>query len=239
MKRQFRQLYRRFGAGAPRVVIRAHYSLRARFFVTVLLLALIAAIVAFLGERTESGELARERDLLGLRLVALEGELLQLRSDVGGVETAQNIERAYQRELKERVERLQADNALLRESLQVYERLLSAPGESGAVRVEVFSISRSSRSAWRYRFVLAFQANNQNAEFRGTARLICVYLDSGQRRELYLPARGGAAGDFDIKIRHLLRREGELELPEGGELKSLELQVLQGDRLVAKRLAQF
>jgi hypothetical protein len=66
-----------------------------------------------------------------------------------------------------------------------------------------------------------------------------VYVLAGQEQQLMLPGRHDAGADYQIDLKHFLRREGVVELPEGAVLKSIEARIMLGDTLKAKRMAQL
>jgi hypothetical protein len=87
--------------------------------------------------------------------------------------------------------------------------------------------------------LLAFQPAKQSPEFRGRLQLAITFVLAGKEQQLLLPEKRGVIGDFQLEIKHFLRREGAFELPPGAELMAVEVRVLQGDTLMAKRLAQL
>jgi hypothetical protein len=87
--------------------------------------------------------------------------------------------------------------------------------------------------------VLAFQPGKQNPDFRGRLQLAVNYVLSGKELQLVLPDKRSATSDYQIELKHFLRRDGFIELPAGSELKSVEARVLQGDTLRVKQLMQL
>lgn len=53
------------------------------------------------------------------------------------------------------------------------------------------------------------------------------------------PARKDSSQEYLLELKHFLRREGEFQLPSSARIRTVEVRVLQGDTLKAKRLAQL
>jgi len=112
-------------------------------------------------------------------------------------------------------------------------------GEVASVRVENFRVTQEAQGRFRYRLLLAFQPDRQNPDFHGHLQLAVDFVLFGKRGQLLLPDKRETVSDYQLELRHFLRREGVFELPEGAVLQGVEARVLQGDTLKSKRLAQL
>jgi len=236
---KLRRFRRRFGITAPRVVVRSHLPWPWLAGAAALLLLLVVAGVWSVMQHNEAGAMGREVERLRQQLQAQHEELLLLRSTAGTGQNAVRMERMAQQQLLSRLQGLERENAALKEDMLLYERLIPVLGEEAALRIENFRLSAEGRGRYRYRLLLAFQPSKQAPEFNGRLQLAVVYVLSGKELQLVLPGNREAKADFQVELKHFLRREGVLELPEGAVIKSIEARVLLGDTLKAKRMAQL
>ncbi len=236
---RLRRFRRRFGITAPKVVVRTHLPWQWLVFPVVLLLLLVGVVGWLIAQRNEAGALAQEKDELRQQLQVQREELNILRSTAGTGKNAVSIERATQQQLLGQIQSLEAENAALREDVLLFERLIPVAGEGGAVRVESFRLAQESPGKIRYRLLFAFQPDRQNPDFRGRLQLAVSYRLSGKSLHLQLPEGSAGSSDFQLELKHFLRREGVFALPDGAILQQVEARVLQGDTLKAKRVAQL
>jgi hypothetical protein len=171
------------------------------------------------------------RSYLRQQLLAQGEELNMLRSAAGTGKNAVNIERAAQQQLLNRIQRLESENTGLKEDILLFERLIPVAGESASVRVENFRVSKESATRYRYRLLIAFQPDKQSPDFRGRLEVAVSFANAGKALQLMLPQKGESPADYQLQIKHFLRREGVFELPVGAILQGVEARVLQGDTL--------
>jgi len=221
------------------VVIRSHVPWQWLFFSGVLLLLLFGILVWFFFQQGQAGALGREVEVLRQELQMQSDELTLLRSTVGTGQNSVSIERAAQQQLLGRIALLEHENRSLKEDILLFERLIPVVGEEAAVRVENFRVVRESKTRYRYRLLLAYQPARQVPEFRGGLQLVVSYVLAGKEQQMLLPERLTGALEYQIEMKHFLRREGVFELPQRGEIKAVEARILQGDTLKAKRLAHL
>ena len=208
--------------------------------VSALLLALLMVVAGWLlAQRNETGELGAEVGRLRQELQSQADELNLLRSTAGTGKNAANIERAAQQQLLARIQSLEAENAGLKEDMLIFERLIPIAGEGASVRIENFKVYKESSTRYRYRLLVAFQPDKQFLEFKGRLELTIGYAIGGRALQLRLPGKHEVPGGFLLQVKHFLRREGDFELPVGALLQRVEAQVLQGDTLKSRQVAQF
>jgi hypothetical protein len=206
---------------------------------TVLLVLLVGAVGWLIAQRNEAGTLGQEMEGLHQELLVQREELNILRSTAGTGQNAVSIERASQQQLLGRIQSLEAQNAALKEDMLLFERLIPLAGEGASIRVENFRIVQEAPGRFRYRLLLAFQPDKQTPDFRGRLQLAIDFVLSGKKTQLLLPDKRENTSEYQLELKHFLRREGAFELPEGAVLQGVEARVLQGDALKSKRLAQF
>ena len=131
---------------------------------------------------------------------------------------------------------MELENAALKEDQLLFERLIPGVDERASVRVENFRVVSDGAQRYRYRLLLVYQPDKQTPEFRGQLRLVVDYTQGGKPGQLILPEKQEG---LRVDVKHVLRREGGFELPEGAVLIGVEARVLQGDTLKFKRMAQL
>lgn len=239
VKRKWRGFERHFGIAAPRVVVRTHWPRGWLMAASVVAfaMALLASFFGYrlFGARSDGEELQRVRDLLFVR----QKELDRLRSTDGTGKNAVNIERAAQQQLLVQLGQLERENAQLKEDLLLFERLVPVAADEGQIRVEGFRLQSDGVGRYRYRVLLAYQGGKQAPDFKGRFQLQLIYVSAGRQQQILLPGKASGVGEYQLDVRHFLRREGVFQLPEAAELQSAEVQVLQGDTLKARKQAQF
>ncbi|MDP3540613.1 MAG: hypothetical protein Q8S26_18095 [Azonexus sp.] len=236
---KLRKFRRRFGITAPRMVVRSHLPWAWLALPAFLLLLLCSSVIWLVLQRNEAGEIGREVKALRQQILEEREELSLLRSTAGTGQNAMSIERATQQQLLVRIQGLERENRVLKEDILLFERLIPVVGEEAVVRIENFRVIHESGARHRYRILLAFQPGRQNPEFRGRLQLAVSFLLAAKEQQLLLPDKKEAMGEYQLEMKHFLRREGVFELPPGAVLKGVEARVLQGDTLKSKRLAQL
>ena len=236
---RIKKIRRRFGIAAPKVVIRSHVPWWWLFFSGVLLLFLSGILIWFFLQQGQAGALRHEVEVLRQEIQVQNEELTLLRSTAGTGQNSVSIERAAQQQLLGRIALLEHENRSLKEDILLFERLIPVVGEEAAVRIEHFRVIRESKTGYRYRLLLAYQPAKQVPEFRGGLQLVVSYVVAGKEKQLLFPERLAGASEYQVEMKHFLRREGVFELPLHGEIKAVEVRILQGDTLKAKRLAHL
>jgi hypothetical protein len=203
------------------------------------LLVVVAAVLWSIMQQNEAGVMGRELDAMRQQLQTQREELAVLRSTAGTEQNIVSMERAAQQQLLTRIQGLERENSSLKEDMLLFERLIPVLGDEAAVRIENFRLTPEGRGRYRYRLLLAFQPSKLAADFHGRLQLVVAYTVSGKEQHLGLPGGGDTTSDYQIDLKHFLRREGVVELPEGALLRSIEARIMLGDTLKAKRMAQL
>lgn len=236
---KLKKFRRRFGIAAPRVVVRTHVPWIWHALLSALLILLALVLVWLFLQRSASGEMGREVEALRAQVLEQREELNILRSTAGTGQNAVSMERAAQQQLLSRIQGLEMENVALKEDMLLFERLIPVLGEEAVVRIENFRVVREGGGRYRYRLLLAFRPGRQAPEFHGRLQLAVGFVHSGKEQQLILPEKRGVAGEYQLELKHFLRREGVFQLPAGALVKGVEARILQGDTLKAKKLAQF
>lgn len=236
---RLKRFRRRFGITAQKVVVRSFLPWHW-FAMPVALMFLLLGVIGWLvAQRNEAGALGQDMEALRQQLLMQREELDILRSTAGTGQSAVSIERATQQQLLGRVRALESQNAVLKEDILLFERLIPVAGEGATMRIENFRVLQEAPGTFRYRLLFAFQPDKQSPDFRGRLQLVIDFVLAGKKMQLVLPDRREAVAEYQLEIKHFLRRESTFQLPEGAVLRGVEARVLQGDTLKLKRLAQL
>ncbi len=237
---KLKKFRRRFGIAAPRVTVRGHFGWQWYAAGAALFALVVGMTVWGLGRQGEAADLQREVDSLRQRQLALDDEVLRLRSSAGTEQNAAQMERTAQSRLVTRIKALESENAALKEDIALFERLVPAEGDESTVRVERLRVVPDSEPGrYRYRLLISFQSGKQLKEFKGRLQFHLLAVQAGKDVHLVLPAAGDASTDYLLEVRNFVRREGLLTTPAGARLKSLEVRIMQGGVVKAKHLAQL
>jgi hypothetical protein len=236
---KIRRFRRRFGITAPKVVVRTHVSWHWYATGGVLVALLVLMVVGLAFQRGDAGAMETELESLRLQVRSLDEELLRHRSTAGTERNAVEMERSTQQRLLDRVRALELENAVLKEDMLLFERLIPVAGEEGAIRLENFRVVSDGAQNYRYRLLISFHPGKQTPEFRGRLEFLATLVQRGKSQEMVIPSRREQTGEFRVEVKNLLRKEGSFELPAGARLQSVEARVLQGDTLKARRVAQL
>ncbi len=239
VSRRLRKFQRHFGIAAPKVVVQTHAPWKLSLLLVLTLISGFGAgfwVVRGSYEQFSAGRSAGE---LGAQLLQCQGELLLTRSEAGTGRQAVTMEQAVQQQLLLKVEGLERENALLKEDVRAFEHLGASADAPAMLRIENFRILPDGESTYRYRVFLAYSPDKNNADFRGRLRLVVTYLLQGREVQLDQPEPSSDGPEYDLKLRHYLRREGTVKLPPGAQLKTIEARIFQGDALKARKLTQL
>lgn len=237
---KLRRFRRRFGIAAPRVTVRSHVPW-PWYALGLLGIALLVAVVVWTAARQgEATQLLQEIAELRGRIEGDSEELQRLRVMAGTEQSAVQMERATQQRLIARIKALEAENAVLKEDIALFERLVPTDGDESTVRVDRLRITAEPQGGrYRYRLLVGFVASKQIREFKGHLQLVVTVLQGGREQVLTLPLAEESAADYLVEVRHFVRKEGIIVVPAGARLRSVEARLFQGDTLKAKRLVQF
>ena len=236
---RIRKFRRRFGILAPKVIVRSHLPMRWYVLSIVLFALLMISLGWLLAQRNEASELGRELEVSRQQLLLQSDELSVLRSSTGTEQSAVGIERAARQQLLSRVKVLESENAMLKEDMLLFERLIPATSESAVVRIENFRVAADVGGRYRYHLLMVYQPDKQLHEFRGFLQLEIQYTHSGRNARMLVPEARELRRDGLVEVRHFLRREGGFVLPTGAVLLGVEARLYQGDLLKSKRMAQL
>ena len=234
MKSWVRSLKNRFGAGAPRVAVRAHMPWYMRW---AMLAGVAAAIIGaswatyhfgseFAGFRKSEieGEMKRLNELAAKQ----EGELVEARKTLAISESQRKIESASYGDLAKEVKSLAAENAALKDDLAFFQSLLPVPGKDDAVAVNRFKLEPDAMPGeFRYRMLL-IQGGQRPADFLGHIQLVINAQQGAQTVVLTLPSETDAKSQqFQLNFKSFQRVEGTFRVAPGTVVRNIQVRVYQ------------
>lgn len=228
---------RRGLSSAPRAVVRAHVPWYRRALGVAAILSITLAGAGWIydaGRRIagfERGESEQERQTLRARNAVLERELSQLRSIASSSESTLQIERAAQQQLAKQIGSLEEENGRLKEELAFFESLASGHDAGPGPTIHRVRVMKDTvPGQYRYRLLVGMQGGKRKnqREFRGEFQLVVQVQGQGKNATIVLPASDDPdRHKFLLNFNHFQRIDGTFQVPEGGEVTSVEVRLLQ------------
>ncbi len=149
---------------------------------------------------------------------SLERELGRLREENSYLEHSARIERQACVQIKSDLTGLQDEILELKQELAFYRSIVSPDDERRGLRIQRFTLNKSSvERLWRYKLVLT-RALNKGAPARGTVDLTVEGQEAGSAvsKQLALSAISvPRIRRLSYNFKYFQNLEGELEIPEG------------------------
>lgn len=211
-------------AHAPKLVIRPHRPWARRVVVAVLAAAMAAAGWGLYRYgryqvNVDYRGAAREQARLEGLLADARRHIDSLRSENARLETAQQVDRHANAEVRRALVQLQEENQELREELQFYRNIVS-PSEAGSgVRIQHLGLEPvGGERMFRYTVTLIRiqGAKARSGRARGSVDLIVEGTQDGERKQLGLAeVASDGDGELSYSIKYFKKFQGKLQLPEG------------------------
>lgn len=234
MKAWLRWLKNRFGAGAPRVSVRAHVPWYMRWFVMLGIGALIVGASwatyhfgsEFAGFR--KSEIDAEMKRLNELTARQEAELAEARKKLAVTESQRKIESASYGDLAKQVKALSAENAAIKDDLAFFQSLLPVSGKDDTVSINRLKVEPDAMPGeYRYRMLLA-QGGQRPADFQGHLQLVINCQQGAQKVVLTLPSEKDAKSEqFQLNFKSFQRVEGTFAVAPGSVVKNVQVRVYQ------------
>jgi hypothetical protein len=233
---------------APKMTIKSHLPWSVKI-VFMLIGALVVGAIAYFVFNQEQSFIPGNNSGVGAgagdeRIAALTAQVKQLTeerdsysSTVNASESQRNIQRATDNQVATQVKALETENAKLKEDLAFFESLLPTNIGVQGITIQRFKAELGDSNRLRYR-LLAMQGQNPNGAhlFVGNLQLSVTVLQQGQTKVINFPVAGGAdAASFALSFKYYQRLEGELTLPDGATVKTVQARVLEKGQLRAQQ----
>lgn len=227
----------RFGIRAPRLEVRPRFAWYAYAFAGALTALLLVFLLASLSHLFRSPEV-RDVEVLRERLAQLEAQVLQGGGAVSSLEMTHSANRLLADELRT----LADDQAVLKDDLAYFLRLVPVGTREGEVRLDRLMLRPDPQVAHRYRFsvLVGYQSGRQPQEFDGMLQFSLTVIRDGKELQVPWPEKRQAElPEYGVKTRQWLRKEGVLEVAPGDLLKRVKLNLVQGKVVRASATVNF
>ncbi len=137
------------------------------------------------------------------------------------------VEKAAQAELARSVAQLQEENAGLKEDLGFLRNIMSSGSVPEGLAIANFKVEADALpNEYRYRLLLT-QGGQRKQDFKGKIQIIARLQDGAQQAALSFPEDGDLRGPGNgIEFRYYQKVDGRFKIPEGAQLKSVQVRVL-------------
>jgi hypothetical protein len=230
---------------APKMTIKSHLPWSVKIVFMLIGALVVGAIAYFVFNQEQSfvpGNLGA--GATDERVAALTAQVKQLTeerdsysSTVNASESQRNIQRATENQVATQIKALETENAKLKEDLAFFESLLPTNIGVQGITLQRFKAELGDSNRLRYR-LLVMQGQNPNGVhlFVGNLQLSVTVLQQGQTKVINFPVAGGAdAASFALSFKYYQRLEGELTLPDGATVKTVQARVLEKGQLRAQQ----
>lgn len=227
-----RRIRSSFGIGSSRMAIRSQLAWYWRWVLNLLMMVVVAGVVWWLVQNSyritgfnvdEAKQqiitLTEDGQRLKRELEAAKGTLTERDRQL-------QIEKAAQSELARNVAQLQDENSTIKEDLGFLRKLMSSGATPEGIGLSDLKIEREGRTnEYRYHMLIT-QGGQRKQDFKGRVQLLARVAQGTSSSTLTIPdpALPEAANTFEFRFYHKL--EGRFSVPEGGELKSVDVRVL-------------
>jgi hypothetical protein len=212
-------------------------------------LAAVGAIayVVFTQEQGFGQGLGGFRPVANERIAALTEQVKQLTEErdrysgtVDASESQRNIQRATENQMASQVKALETENAKLKEDLAFFESLLPTNIGVQGITIQRLKAEVADSNQLRYRLLVmqGQQGPSPNGVhvFAGNLQLSVTVMQQGQTKIINFPSAGGNdAASFNLSFKYYQRLEGNVTLPEGATVKSVQARVLEKGQLRAQQ----
>jgi hypothetical protein len=225
--------------------IRRRISRGQRILMLVLLIAVIGgmALAAYaIGRGMNpfgSGISGEQAHLLDKRIAALGAERDRIAGAWSLSESQLAIERAAHEQLSAQLKSLENENASLQEDLSFFESLLPAGTASQDISIRRLKFETVAPNQLRYR-LLVMRRGKVEQDFKGSLQFSIQLIREGTQATLLFPDKTDAPTEqFGLEFRHYRRIEGILTLPEGAQVRIVQVRVLENGKLRAQQSANM
>ena len=137
------------------------------------------------------------------------------------------VEKSAQAELAKSVAQLQEENASLKEDLGFLRNIMSSGSVPEGLAIANFKVEADALpNEYRYRLLLT-QGGQRKQDFKGKIQVIARVQDGPHQNALSFPqdVELRSAGK-EIEFRYYQKIDGRFKIPEGAQLKSVQVRVL-------------
>lgn len=169
------------------------------------------------------------------KVQSLSDERDQLLAAAATIESQQAIEKTVQAQLKDQINTLSAENSRIKEDLAFFESLMPSANRPQGVSFQKSKIEMVGENQLRYK-TLVMQGGKGVREFVGEMHISLTLVQAGKPVMMEFPdPKSGDAGKLKLSFKQYQRVEGQISLPAGAVVKSVQLIVSEKGEVKAKQ----
>ena len=201
------------------------------------------ALAMSVSGRSEGARLAeanRQLEAARKEVAALRSERDQVAATLAATQSQLNIERSAQKQLALQAQRLEVENARIKEDLAFFDRVLPTVTGPRSLVIRRFRVELISPGQLRYR-LLVVQGDQREQPFNGSLQIAVSTLRDGKSAMMIFPENNSSGLDpgFKLSFKHYQRVEGVLTLPDGLSVQTVEARVLEKGQIRAQQSAHL
>lgn len=235
LRGSWRKIRAKMGIRSQRVAIRSHrpwYVKAATYGLAMGVAAAIAWVIVDNSYRITGFnrvEAKQQIDTLTAENAKLRAEYDAAKSKLNDKEGKLKVEQASQAELARNVVQLQEENASLKEDIGFLRNVMSSGSVPEGLAIQNLKVEPDALpNEFRYRLLLT-QGGQRKQDFKGKVQVIARVQSAGQTSPSVLSfpddeALRQAAGTIEFRIYQKI--DGRFTIPEGSQLKSVQVRVL-------------
>lgn len=169
------------------------------------------------------------------KVASLTSERDKLQAAAATIESQQNIEKSIQKQLTDQINSLTAENNRIKDDLAFFESLMPSAARPQGITLQKSKIEMAGPNQLRYR-TLVMQGGKAMREFSGEMHISLTLVHAGKPVMMEFPdPKAGDAAKLKLSFKQYQRLEGQITLPEGVTVKSVQMIVLEKGELRAKQ----
>ena len=233
LRGSWRKIRSKIGIRSEKVAIRNHTPWYVKFGGYGLMMGVAAAVVWYLVDNSykitgfSRDEAKAEIAKLADDNAQLKREYALTKSLLNERESQLKVEKASQAEFTRNLSQLQEENAGLKEDLGFLRNIMSTGSVPEGLAIANMKVEADALpSEYRYRLLLT-QGGQRKQDFKGKVQVIVRVQTGTQQTALSFPSDselrlpGG-----ELEFRYYQKIDGRFKIPEGSQLKSVQLRVL-------------
>lgn len=237
----WRKVRSKIGIRSGRVAIRQHVPWYVKFGGYGIAMGIAAAVAWFVVDNSyRITGFNREETTQQINVLTLEKQKLQqahdaAKSQLNDLQSQLKVEKSAQTELSKNMSQLQDENASLKEDLGFLRNIMSAGSAPEGMSIANLKVEADALpNEYRYR-LLVTQGGQRKQDFKGKVQVIARVQQQGSTDQIALsfptdvelkvaPVAGTA--NNTIEFRYYQKVDGRFKIPEGAQLKSVQIRVL-------------
>ncbi len=231
----WRKIRSKIGIRSERVAIHSHVPWYVKFGGYGIAMGIAAAIAWVIVDNSyritgfSREEAKAQIDTLSVENAKLKQSYEATKSALNERESKLKIEAASMAELTKNLTQLQDENASLKEDLGFLRNVMSSGSVPDGFAIQNFKVEADALpNEFRYR-LLVTQGGQRKQDFKGKIQIIAKVQQTGLAAQTVLSFPSDTeirASSGTIEFRFYQKIDGRFRIPEGGQLKSVQVRVL-------------